>query len=811
MMDQTVNKEVSKQGVVQRVWAHRQLFGGVLAGMLVLTVIALIVLPVRYVAIGSVIVAEQEFGNNSMSAVISQKIGDPADLESQLLVIRSPRLLRLAMNAPGVLDAVMKECHAGRGSACDTLGSDSAAFIDYVQSRYGIAAVGRSRVINISYQSSQPEVAQTLANALITTFLDDQRSAGSNSRELAASWLWKELAQLDVQLRDADAKIQAFRRNKGLARGSVAPISSERLTSISQQLAVAEAARANAAARLQEIKADRSRGASDAPSVLSSRAVADLKQQLTVVSAQLASQSNVLGPLHPSLRALKREHDLVQQRLTAEVASIAVSAQKAFDANDTLVTSLHKQVDLVKAEVGSATSDEASIESMVRDTEIKRQQYADLYKRASELETERRVLIGSTRLVSLAELPNKPFFPKKIPFIAAGGTIGLLLAFTAAFFADRRKPATAWQPIQMPKCRKVAPAIEAPLAPDAPTPARMPTPTPPLQPFPHSMTAPAPAPSPMPPPPVPFTPMAGKPAAIAVPPLLSQILQRSAPPVAARSAPVEPKAELSVEPASELSIVTGARILAQLPAVRDVPASPIGAILRGQAGPTPTRLLAAAQQDRVFQAGLSDLASGLQIVDRDAISRKVLITAPDTGESKTFLTLALAQHLAFAGRRVLAVECDLRAPRFETLLSLPAGRGLQAVLLGKALPKDVVVRTAVPNLHVISGGPASDQIDLLRRSQMSDLLLWSQSYDVVLIDGPVPAVLKDVGVLARQVDGVLLNLSAGAFSMGDAVSSISAIKTADGNVFGIVMSAGRAEAPVARPIEPAGDTYFGAT
>jgi succinoglycan biosynthesis transport protein ExoP len=70
-------------------------------------------------------------------------------------------------------------------------------------------------------------------------------------------------------------------------------------------------------------------------------------------------------------------------------------------------------------------------------TEIKRQQYSDLYKRASELETERRVLIGNTRLVSLAELPAKPFFPKKIPFIAAGATLGLLLAIVAAFFGDR--------------------------------------------------------------------------------------------------------------------------------------------------------------------------------------------------------------------------------------------------------------------------------------------------------------------------------------------------------------------------------------
>ena len=56
---------------------------------------------------------------------------------------------------------------------------------------------------------------------------------------------------------------------------------------------------------------------------------------------------------------------------------------------------------------------------MVRDTEIKRQQYSELYKRASELETERRVLLGSTRLVSLAEPPNS-LLPQERPVPGRG-------------------------------------------------------------------------------------------------------------------------------------------------------------------------------------------------------------------------------------------------------------------------------------------------------------------------------------------------------------------------------------------------------
>lgn len=718
-----------------RVWRNRSLFGAVFLGVMILTVIALVVLPVRYLATGSVIVAEQEPSNSNASAAWAQKIGDPADVESQLLIARSPRVMRLAMEQPGITEAAIEECQS-RGSAttCEKMRTDMTALLDYVSGNFSIGAVGRSRVINISYTSSIPEVAQKMANALTNAFLDEQRTSGANSREVAASYLWKEAKQLDAELREADAKIQAFRRNKGLMRGSLAPISSERLTSISQQLSTAEAARADALARLQEIKTNQTR-AVDSPSVLSNRSIADLKQQLTVVTAQLASQANVLGPRHPSLRALEQEQSAIKERMAAEVASIAASAQKAFDANDALVNSLRKQMDAVKAEVGSATSDEASIESMVRSTEIKRQQYADLYKRASELETERRVLIGNTRLVSLAELPTKPFFPKKIPFLAAGGTLGLLLAFVAAFFGDRINLGG----LSRLRTATIRPSrAAAPVA--APEPAAVVTPV-----------APAPVQAPAP------------------------VAPRPGPPLATSS--------------SELAVVTGAPILARLPTIkRDPSESPIGAILTAQSGASLARALPLALQDRHYQDALRDLATGLLTSNDARTRRKILVASPTTAEGKTFLTLTLAQHLAMAGRSVLVIECDLGAPKFETALGLRSSIGLQGILRGDVTPREAVVRTSTPNLDAISAGPFSASSELLMRKPLGDLLLWSQIYDVVLIDAPSPGIQTDLGVLARQVDGVLLCMRSGRSSIGQAVATSSAIRVAGGNVFGIAVT-----------------------
>lgn len=736
--------------LVQRFWRRRRVFAAAFAAVLGLSVLALAVLPVRYLATGSIIVAEQEPNLTEAQAAWAQKIGDPADLESQLLVIRSPRVLRLAMTAPGATDAAVEDCLSnsrgllfGSTARCERLKTDSAAFVDYIQNRYAIGAVGRSRVINISYSSGLPQVAQAMANALTTSFLDDQRAAGSNSREAAASWLRQELDRLDRELKETDEKIQAFRRTKGLMRGATAPISSERLTSISQQLSAAEAARADAAARLKEVRAAQAEGSSDVPAVLASRTVADLKQQLTSIGAQYASLSNQLGPRHPSLLALEREQASIKQRLADEVASVAASLQKTYDTNDALVGSLKSQMDSIKAEVGSATSDEASIESMVRAAEIKRQQYSDLYRRASELETERRVLLGSTRLVSLAELPTVPFFPKKLPFLAAGSTLALLLAIAAVLLSEQFAPVRT-----------------------APTPPRLEpveTPRPPVE---AATEAPA---------------------VFGAEPTIGDILA----PFQARSPQAPPLSTQppADEPGAELAAVIGARVLASLPSLEPGSSeSPIHAILSGRSPSALGRTLEAAMHDRACQDALATLVTELKLAP--ASRRQVIVTSAAAGQGATLLTLALARFVAGTGCRVLAIECNLIHPAFHEVLPAVQHGGLLAVLRGDATPQDAVAATGVQNLDVIAAGAAAGrQTDWLLRQDISVLLDWARkSYDVVLVDGPPSAFLADARIPLSRLDGALICVRPGRSSIGQIVAASSAIRSLGGTVLGLAMN-----------------------
>lgn len=422
------------------IWERRMWFAGVFATVFALAIIALVTLPSRYFTSGSLIVAEPESGLSLPPAGWAQKVGDPADIESQLLVIRSSRLMRAVLDRPGVIAMIREECARSRNpltalfssSSCHELAADSPAAIDYLLGRYSVSGAGRSRVITIGYTSGQPAVAQNMANALINAFLQDHREGISDGRAIALKGLTEEIERMDREIQSDDGKIQAFRSTKGLTNGATAPITSERLSSINAQLALAETSRSQAASIIAAVRDGGTGAAATLPAVLESRTVADVKQRLAALNEQAGAAAIALGPRHPRLRALQGQISALEASLDREVGNVVASARKQFDAAERTVTSLKNEMSAAKVEASSASRDETSIEQMVRDLGVKRSQYASLFDQRKKLESEQKALIGSTRLVSLAELPEKRFFPKTTPFVAGGFVLALIAATVAA-------------------------------------------------------------------------------------------------------------------------------------------------------------------------------------------------------------------------------------------------------------------------------------------------------------------------------------------------------------------------------------------
>ncbi len=135
-----------------------------------------------------------------------------------------------------------------------------------------------------------------------------------------------------------------------------------------------------------------------------------------------------------------------------------------------------------------------------------------------------------------------------------------------------------------------------------------------------------------------------------------------------------------------------------------------------------------------------------------------LITSAERGEGKTTIASNLAVVIAQSGRRVIVVDCDLRLPTLHKVFSLPNQRGLTDVLIGKMALSQVVNKTDVARLLVISSGALPpNPSELLGSPQMVNLIgKMQKNFDFVLMDTPALLSVTDASVLVPYVNDVIL-------------------------------------------------------
>lgn len=138
--------------------------------------------------------------------------------------------------------------------------------------------------------------------------------------------------------------------------------------------------------------------------------------------------------------------------------------------------------------------------------------------------------------------------------------------------------------------------------------------------------------------------------------------------------------------------------------------------------------------------------------------RTLLVTSPGAGDGKTSVAVNLAVTLAQSNQRVLLIDCNFRRPAIRTFFPGTRPDGLSNVLIGQARLEDLITRTELPNLDVLTSGPLPPTpAELLGSKYMRQLIeTAAKMYDRVVFDGPPVLLISDALVVATQVDGVVM-------------------------------------------------------
>ena len=235
--------------------------------------------------------------------------------------------------------------------------------------------------------------------------------------------------------------------------------------------------------------------------------------------------------------------------------------------------------------------------------------------------------------------------------------------------------------------------------------------------------------------------------------------------------------DTSVRAPEDAQLTGGALFLGALPYVRQMPAL----LPSPETSDVPRPF---AEEIRIIRTSL------LSRLDTQA-STSLLVTSCDAGSGKTTLSAHLAMSLGAMGKRVLLVDADLARPTLEERCGVQASAGL-AELLGSdgwLTPMDVVVRTALPMVDVVTAGAAEQGSDLMGRGNIGEYMtVWKENYDVIIVDGPPILGLADGQILASVTDHTVLAIRASQTPREAVAEASEKIRNINGSLIGVVLN-----------------------
>ncbi|TPK89204.1 polysaccharide biosynthesis tyrosine autokinase [Mesorhizobium sp. B2-4-17] len=295
--------------------------------------------------------------------------------------------------------------------------------------------VGRSYVIALGYQATDPALATAITKAYADAYLADQLDASFDATERAAVWLQGRLTELRESSQAASLAVEKFRAEHGLSANSDGQLMSDKqLADLNAQLIVAQADTARASARYQQYKTIVDSGSdnafkdaaisSDQPS---SSVISALKTRyLTVAKRQQDVEAN-FGPQHPQAVALAKEKADISAQIFGELKQLTESYRNEYEVALARETALRANV---AAAQGKSSIDNQS-QVKLRDLDQKATALTTLYQtflgRYEEAAQQQSFPVGKIRIISDASTPLSASSPRTIIVLGLSLVLGVLM------------------------------------------------------------------------------------------------------------------------------------------------------------------------------------------------------------------------------------------------------------------------------------------------------------------------------------------------------------------------------------------------
>ena len=201
-------------------------------------------------------------------------------------------------------------------------------------------------------------------------------------------------------------------------------------------------------------------------------------------------------------------------------------------------------------------------------------------------------------------------------------------------------------------------------------------------------------------------------------------------------------------------------------------------------------ILASLENSNVAVEALRSLRTSLHFALFEAKNNLVVFTGPAPGLGKSFVSVNLSAVLAFSGKKVLLIDCDLRKGHLHEYISAEISPGVVDFVAGDSTLRDIVRKTPVAGFDMITRGivPPNPSELLLHKRFVELLETASREYDYVMIDTPPVLAVTDAAIVSKLAGSTLIVLKSAAHPLPQIEETVKRLAAAGANLKGTVFN-----------------------
>ncbi len=297
-----------------------------------------------------------------------------------------------------------------------------------IAGQIAIQPVRDSRILDISFTSSNPVLARQIVNSVVKAYIEKTLEMKMESSGYTIKWMTQKADEERARLRQSENALQEYMKTQNIVttenRLAITP---QKMSEINTQMTHAETRRKELEAVYEKVRVlkDNYDAAESIQKISSDPTVTAIRARILEAEKQIMDFSKKYGPRHPMMKTAAAELEMLQQKRKHEIQRVTAVIKNEYELARSTEQDLGELLAKTKAEAIGLNEKLIQYNLLKQEVDTNRQLYEALVTKLKEQAVSEQAQSVKVWVVEEAKTPDAPSKPRKNRNILLGIILGL--------------------------------------------------------------------------------------------------------------------------------------------------------------------------------------------------------------------------------------------------------------------------------------------------------------------------------------------------------------------------------------------------